>query len=170
MIFISSEWIETISPRHGCFFCWVVTPSMLYLTGYSLFLLNNKLEGLQLYYKETPTQLFSCEYCEISKNTYFEEHLRTATSGIYMINLYDECQLINHEEFLGMVGLRTVKCRISRRAYCKEASLLWISSTVSRWNSNQWCSHYTTAALPLHHGLLHHDTFAIVINFSFSFN
>ena len=24
--------------------------------------------------------LFSCEYCEISKNTYFEEHLRTAVS------------------------------------------------------------------------------------------
>ena len=28
--------------------------------------------------KETPTQVFSCEYCEIFKNTYFEEHLRTA--------------------------------------------------------------------------------------------
>ena len=28
--------------------------------------------------KETPTQGFSWEYCEISKNTYFEEHLRPA--------------------------------------------------------------------------------------------
>ena len=26
-------------------------------------------EGLQLYRKETPTQLFSCEYCEIFKNS-----------------------------------------------------------------------------------------------------
>ena len=25
----------------------------------------------------TPTQVFSCEHCEIFKNTYFEEHLRT---------------------------------------------------------------------------------------------
>ena len=25
---------------------------------------------------ETPTQVFSCEYCEIFNNTYFEEHLR----------------------------------------------------------------------------------------------
>ena len=33
--------------------------------------------GLQLYQKETPTQLFSGEYCEIFKNTYFEEHLQT---------------------------------------------------------------------------------------------
>ena len=27
-----------------------------------------------------PTQVFSCEYCEISKNAYFEEHLRTVVS------------------------------------------------------------------------------------------
>ena len=26
--------------------------------------------------KETPTQVFSCEFCEISKNTFFTEHLR----------------------------------------------------------------------------------------------
>ena len=28
----------------------------------------------------TPTQVFSCEYCEIFKNTYLEEHLRSAAS------------------------------------------------------------------------------------------
>ena len=26
--------------------------------------------------------MFSCEYCEIFKNTYFEEHLRTAASEV----------------------------------------------------------------------------------------
>ena len=30
--------------------------------------------------KETLTQVFSCEYCEIVKNTYIEKHLRRATS------------------------------------------------------------------------------------------
>ena len=25
--------------------------------------------------KKTPTQVFYCEYCEIFKNTYFQEHL-----------------------------------------------------------------------------------------------
>ena len=30
--------------------------------------------------KETPTLVFSCETCEIFKDTYFEEHLRTTTS------------------------------------------------------------------------------------------
>ena len=38
--------------------------------------------SLQLYEKETPTQVFSCEICEIFKNTYFEEHLWMAASTI----------------------------------------------------------------------------------------
>ena len=29
---------------------------------------------------DTPTRVFSSEYCKIFKNTYFEEHLRTAAS------------------------------------------------------------------------------------------
>ena len=32
--------------------------------------------------KETPTQVFSREICEIFKNTYFEKHLRTAAFAI----------------------------------------------------------------------------------------
>ena len=36
--------------------------------------------GLPLYLKETPTQVFSCEICEIFKNSYFVENLRTASS------------------------------------------------------------------------------------------
>ena len=31
--------------------------------------------------KETLVQLFSCKFCEIFKNTFFTEHLRTTTSG-----------------------------------------------------------------------------------------
>ena len=32
--------------------------------------------------------MFSCGYCEIFKNTYFEEHLRTAASEV---NLGSDC-------------------------------------------------------------------------------
>ena len=32
--------------------------------------------------KETLTQVFSCEFCEISKNTFSIEHLRTTASGL----------------------------------------------------------------------------------------
>ena len=38
--------------------------------------------------KETPTQVFSCEYCEIFKNTYFEERLRTAGSVIVLTKVF----------------------------------------------------------------------------------
>ena len=41
---------------------------------WSIFLI--KLQALQLYCKEIPTQLFSCEYCEIFKKTYFEEYCK----------------------------------------------------------------------------------------------
>ena len=37
--------------------------------------------GLQLDWKETLTQVFSCEHCKIFKNAHFEEHLRTAASA-----------------------------------------------------------------------------------------
>ena len=30
--------------------------------------------------KETPTQMLSCEYCEIFKNNFFAEHLRETNS------------------------------------------------------------------------------------------
>ena len=43
-------------------------------------LLFNKVAGLQLYLKKTPAQVFSCEFCEISKNTFFTEHLWTTAS------------------------------------------------------------------------------------------
>ena len=41
-----------------------------------------KPSDLQLYQKETATQMLSCEICEILKNTYFEEHLRTTFTVI----------------------------------------------------------------------------------------
>ena len=36
--------------------------------------------GLQRYQKETPTQVFFCEYCKIFKSSYFEEHVQAAAS------------------------------------------------------------------------------------------
>ena len=47
--------------------------------------LFNKSEGLQLYLKETPTQVFSCKICDIFKNAYFEEHLQTASFKLNLI-------------------------------------------------------------------------------------
>ena len=50
---------------------------------------------LQLYQNETPIQVFSCEYCEVFKNTCFEKHLRMAVSLLTYISYYtsDKCPI-----------------------------------------------------------------------------
>ena len=40
------------------------------------------LKSLLTLLKKALTQMFSCEYWEISKNTYFEEQVRTAISEV----------------------------------------------------------------------------------------
>ena len=44
-----------------------------------------KASGLQLWWKEASTQVFSCDYCKIFKNIYFEAHLRTTASTFNII-------------------------------------------------------------------------------------
>ena len=39
-----------------------------------------KVAGVKFNKKETLAQVFSCEFCEISKNTHFKEHLYTTAS------------------------------------------------------------------------------------------
>ena len=39
-----------------------------------------KVLGLQLYLKKSLAQVFSCEFCEISKKTFFTEHLQATAS------------------------------------------------------------------------------------------
>ena len=36
--------------------------------------------------KETPAQVVSCEFCEISKNIFFTEHLRATASFFHVSN------------------------------------------------------------------------------------
>ena len=47
----------------------------------SLFFSKVAGEACNFIKKETLAQVFSCEFCEISKNTYFTEHLWTTASG-----------------------------------------------------------------------------------------
>ena len=46
--------------------------------------------------KETPTQAFSWQYCEIFKDSYFEEHLWTATSESF--SFYVSFSVFLHEQ------------------------------------------------------------------------
>ena len=44
------------------------------------FLIKLQASGLNANKKDTVAQEFSCEFCEISKNAFFREHLRTTAS------------------------------------------------------------------------------------------
>ena len=44
-----------------------------------------KLQILVLWHSGTLAQEFSCEFCEISKNTFFTEHFRTTASVMMII-------------------------------------------------------------------------------------
>ena len=41
---------------------------------------NSGLRPATFFKKETRTQVFSCEFCESSENTFFTEHLRVTAS------------------------------------------------------------------------------------------
>ena len=45
------------------------------------FFMTLQASSLQVFEKETPTQVLSCEICETSKNTYFEDLLQATASG-----------------------------------------------------------------------------------------
>ena len=57
-----------------------------------------KLEACNFIKKETLAQVFSCEFCEISKNTFFIEHLWATASGKGSYDLMNESlsHLVNH--------------------------------------------------------------------------
>ena len=48
--------------------------------------------------KETLAQVFSCEFCEISKNTFFTEHLLATASSLSNENTQDEIHADNIEK------------------------------------------------------------------------
>ena len=43
-------------------------------------LFSNKVQACNFIKKDTLTQVFSCELCEISKNTFYAEHLQATAS------------------------------------------------------------------------------------------
>ena len=52
------------------------------------FLINMQLRPATLLKKETLAQLFSCEFCEISKTTFFIEHLQETAFVILFFNKF----------------------------------------------------------------------------------
>ena len=75
-MFYKKAILKTFAIITGKYLCW------------SVFL--KKLQALRptTLLNKTPTQVFYCDYCETFKNTYFEEHLRTAASESLFLEEY----------------------------------------------------------------------------------
>ena len=78
--------------------------------------------------KETPTQVFSCEFCDISKNTFFTEHVwATASSNCFLYRI--SCLSMNSIslEYISFsnILLRIGKMEIGRHSehWCFEFTL-----------------------------------------------
>ena len=56
------------------------------------FLIKLQASACNFFKKETLAQVFPCEFCEISKNTFFTEHLWTTASVIMLILAFSTFQ------------------------------------------------------------------------------
>ena len=58
---------------------------------------------------QTPSQVFSCEICEISKNTYFGEHLQIAVSKIFIwtLSMSKSHNIVKLQRMNGLILLRS---------------------------------------------------------------
>ena len=73
-----SECLIIRSSHRSCSIKYAVLKKLAIFTGKHL--LKSLFNKVQLFKKETPTQLFSCKCSEIFKNTYFEKQMQTAAS------------------------------------------------------------------------------------------
>ena len=64
-------------------------------------LIKMQVDACNFIKKQTLSQVFSCIFCEISKNTFFTEHLQTTASVETASWLGKKCLLIISENFEG---------------------------------------------------------------------
>ena len=73
------------------------------------FLIKLQAEYLQLCFKTTPAQVFSCVYCENFNNTFLTEHIRATASALHRIFLFRTFDRLI-EGVIGEKGQVTVDC------------------------------------------------------------
>ena len=73
---------------------------------WSHFLIKSTTLGLQLYQKETPRQMLSCEYSKIFNNTYLEEHLWKDLQIVGFFRVFSHSTLFKTCNFLNILILQ----------------------------------------------------------------
>ena len=99
--------------------------------------------GLQFYQKETPTQVFSYEYCKIFKNTYFKEHLKTPAHEYRFT--YHFRVLLQRPRFIAVLSIKGQR-RIKR---CKDNVVL--STILRRFSSVLITTFFVNNTTTLYH-------------------
>ena len=69
------------------------------------FLVKLRASNLQVFQKETLAHVFSCEFCEISRNTFFTEHVWTTAS---ISNISGNVLLIEHDRITSGISLKVI--------------------------------------------------------------
>ena len=75
------------------------------------FFIKLRLEACNFIEKEALAQVLSCKFCEISKNTFFTEHLRTNAFAWQIIN--SVVQEVNHKKHLSCNFVLCISTKIS---------------------------------------------------------
>ena len=89
----------------------------------------------QLYQKDTPAQVFSCEYCGIFKNTYFVEHLPIVFCAQWMqVDLRFSQRLLSTR-----VKMKDIDCNIT----CPPQRIV-LKTQTSHWTSVDECKRVQT--------------------------
>ena len=77
----------------------------------------------QLYYKDTPTQVFSCEYCDIFKKLCFKGHLWTTASELYWFKMEEIIEKTETYPEAIIVDVFRIQWNIKDEAFCKNSCL-----------------------------------------------
>ena len=78
---------------------------------------------MQLYLKKSPTQVFSCEYCEIFKNSFFYRRPQVTASVLWTITILnynhalENLRTMNDFNFTNFVSDRVMGCSTEGASY-----------------------------------------------------
>ena len=83
---------EVIFAKNGVYFCVLTeaaTGGVLWKVFWKFYKIHRKTPVPESLLKKRLAQVFSCEFCEISKNTFFTEHLRVTASALFLFTCYE---------------------------------------------------------------------------------
>ena len=82
-----------------------------------------RLVSRQLYYKQTPRQVFSWGYCDNFRNLYFKGHLQTTASELYWFKVKEIVEKTETYPETIIGDIFRIQWKIKVEAFCKNSCL-----------------------------------------------